>query len=75
MAKTNKIAGFIKGPNGLERIPSRSAQTKPAGLYLLELRSHHAYSQSPVPRRRLVVTLDPQDSSHSGPKTVKIFHT
>jgi hypothetical protein len=75
MAKTNKIAGLIKKANGSDRPAFRSGQAKPPMLYLLELRSHHAHAQSPVPKRRLVVTIDPQHGPHSVAKPVKIFHS
>jgi hypothetical protein len=75
MAKTNQIAGFIKSPNGLARPPVRGPQTKPTGLYLLELRSHHAVAQSPLPRRKLVISINVAESSNATPKTIKIFHT
>ena len=75
MAKTNKIAGLIKQPEVPAAAALRSGQSKPAVLYLLELRSRHTAAQLPLPRRRLAVKVDPQHNPHTIPKPVKIFHT
>jgi hypothetical protein len=75
MAKTNKIARYIKDPPALERPEKRSAPARPSVLYLLELRSHHAEAQSPLPKRKIVITIDPKDSAHSFCKEIKITRT
>ena len=75
MAKTNKIARYVKGPQGLERSLNRSAQAKQSGLYLVELRAHQASPQTPVPKRKLVITVDLKDHPDIAPKPIKIFHT
>jgi hypothetical protein len=75
MAKTNKIARYIKNPPELERQDKRGAAAKPSGLYLLELRSRHAAAQSPLPKRKLVITIDPKDSANDSTKEIKITHT
>jgi len=72
MAKKNKIARYVKDPRGLESL--NPGQSKPTGLYLLELRSHHAEAQSPLPRRKLVVTVDTGNGADGSPKPIKITH-
>lgn len=73
MAKTNKIARYVKGPRELET-PNRAPHAKPTALYLLALRSHHAAAQSPLPRRKLVITIDTGNAVDRLPKPVKITH-
>lgn len=75
MAKTNKIARYVKAPPALERQGRTNGQTKPSGLYLLELRSRHAEAQSPLPRRKLVITIEPKYSTDGSSKEIKITHT
>lgn len=74
MAKTIKIAKFVKAPQieGRPLTPRRAA--KP-GLYLLELRSHAAAAQTSVPKRKLVITIDPNGGEFGNPKPIKIRHT
>ncbi len=74
MAKTNKIARYVKEPPVLERPTSRGNQSKPAVLYLVELRSHHAEAHTAVPKRKLVINLDPADGTEAAPKPIKINH-
>jgi hypothetical protein len=75
MAKTNKIARYIKNPPELERQDKRGAPAKPSGLYLLELRSRHAAAQSALPKRKIVITIEPKDSDNGSSKAIKINHT
>lgn len=73
MAKTIKIAKYMKTP----RIEARPlSQRRPAnpGLYLLELRSHAAGTQSPLPKRKLVITIDLSGGERGLPKPIKITH-
>lgn len=74
MAKTIKIEKYIKPP----RIEARPllGQRRPAkpGLYLLELRSHAAVTQSPLAKRKLVITIDLSDGERNLPKPIKITH-
>jgi hypothetical protein len=73
MAKTIKIAKYMKTP----RIEGRPfIQQRPAkpGLYLLELRSHAAGNHSPLPKRKLVVTIDLSGGESGLPKPIKITH-
>jgi hypothetical protein len=73
--KTNKLARFVKQPRGLDTTPSRNAQSKSTGLYLVELRSHHAVTKSTLPRRKLVVTVEPGNGSDA-PRPIRItYHT
>jgi hypothetical protein len=74
MAKTNKIARYVKEPPVLERPANGSNHSKPAVLYLLELRSRHAEAQSPVPKRKLEISIDPRDGADAAPKPIKINH-
>ena len=75
MGKTNKIARYVKEPLVLERPSNRGGQSKPPVLYLLELRSHHAGAQSPAPKRKLTIAIDPQDAADALPKPIKITHS
>jgi len=59
MGNKIKIAKFAKIARELDRAVQRGSD-KPNGLYILELRSHLANVQSPLPRRKLVITIDPQ---------------
>jgi hypothetical protein len=44
------------------------------GLYLVELRSHHA-EHTVLAKRKLVITVDTEHGPDSIPKVVKITHT
>lgn len=74
MAKTIKIAKYMKTPRVEVRPLAPRRPAKP-GLYLLELRSHMAGAQSPVPKRKLVITIDPSGGEFGLPKPIKITHT
>jgi hypothetical protein len=74
MAKTLKIAKYIKTPRVEGRPFIQQRPAKP-GLYLLELRSHVAGNQSPLPKRKLVVTIDLSGGESGLPKPIKITHT
>jgi len=75
MAKSNKIARYLKNSPVFASVSARDSQQKPSGLYLLELRSHHADAQSPLPRRKLVITVDAENGADALPKVVKITHS
>jgi hypothetical protein len=72
MTKTNKIVRQVSALKVVDRPVTPSSQSKPTGLYLLELRSRHAATQSPVPRRKLIVTVETGGSSDGLPKPIKI---
>ncbi len=74
MAKIIKIAKFVKTPRIEGRPLPQRRPTKP-GLYLLELRSHAAAAQSPLPKRKLVITIDPTGGEFGHPKPIKITHS
>lgn len=74
MPKANKIASYFKVSPVVTGATVRDAHSKRAGLYLLELRSHHAEAQSPLPKRKLVITVDPEAGPEKLPKVVKIRH-
>lgn len=74
MAKTIKIAKYMKAPR-VEARPLAPRRLAKPGLYLLELRSHMAGTQSPVPKRKLVITIDPSGGEFGLPKPIKITHT
>jgi hypothetical protein len=75
MAKTNKIARYLKDPPALDRQEKHNGAAKPSVLYLVELRSRHAEARSSLPKRKIVITIDPQDPAHSSSKEIKITHT
>jgi hypothetical protein len=74
MAKTIKLANFVRPPKTADRPSPRKGAGKPAGLYLLELRSHAAGSQPRLSRRKVVIPVDLKDSSDGFPEPVKITH-
>jgi len=74
MAKMIKIAKYVKPPRVEGRPLIQRRPAKP-GLYLLELRSHMATSQSSLPKRKLVITIDPNGGELALPKPIKITHT
>lgn len=74
MGNKLKIAKFAKIARELDRAVQRGSG-KPTMLYLLELRSHLAQVQSPLPKRKLVITMDPNGSHNSRPEPIKIRHT
>src|SRR5260370_31529779 len=74
MGNKIKIAKFAKIARELDRAVQRGSG-KPTMLYLLELRSHLANVQSPLPRRKLVITVDPQAGQNGRPEPIKIRHT
>ena len=75
LPKKNKIARFLKPTPNLNAQANRSAQAKLTGLYLLELRTRHAVTQSTLPRRKLVVSIEPGKSPDS-PRPIRItYHT
>ena len=74
MPKANKIARYFKVFPVVTDAATRGSHSKPAGLYLLELRSHHAEGQSSLPKRKLVITVDPEAGPEKLPKVVKITH-
>jgi hypothetical protein len=72
--KTNKLARFVKQqPRGLQRPSSRETPGKASGLYLVELRSHHAVTQSTLPRRKLEVTVE-RAASPDSPRPIRITY-
>jgi hypothetical protein len=73
MPKTNKIASYFKVSPAVNGNAPRDAHSKP-GLYLVELRSHHAEAQSPLPKRKLLITVDAEAGPEKLPKVVKITH-
>jgi hypothetical protein len=75
MAKTIKLANFVKPPKTADRPSPRKAAGKPAGLYLLALRSHAVSSQSQLSRRKVVIPVDLKDSTDGFPEPVKITHS
>ncbi len=72
MAKNTKFARELKGPGNLDLQSFREQQSKPATLYLLELRTRHSEAQSQLPRRKLVVTIGHQDGNSNLPRVIKI---
>jgi hypothetical protein len=77
MANKLKIAKYVSQPRPLSRPAPQRPATKPAGLYLLELRSHVAQTQPIVPRPKLKQTI-PIEAAENGegtPEPVKIKHS
>jgi len=75
MAKKSKTIKFLKEARTTGRLPNRRGGAKPAGLYLLELRSHLAGAQLQLPKRKLLVPIDSQNAENQQPEPVKITHT
>ena len=75
MAKTVKLANYVKPPRVADRLAPRRGAAKPAGLYLLELRSHAAQAQSELYRRKVVIPVDLKGSPDGFPEPVKITHS
>lgn len=70
MATKIKMLKFLQERTGFAEMNRRPAQ-KPSALYLMQLREH--VIQTSVPRRRLVIHIDPkQNPGVSHP--VKILH-
>jgi hypothetical protein len=63
-----KIAKNVKVTNGLER----RNPSKPAMLYLLELRSRVASAGIPRPKQKLVITIDSRGGGDHLPQPIKI---
>jgi hypothetical protein len=74
MGNKLKIAKYAKIARELDRAVRRGSG-KPTGLYLLELRSHLAQVQAPLPKRKLVITIDPHAGHNGRPEPIKIRHT
>jgi hypothetical protein len=75
MADKVKFAKFLRDvvypvPPPFQRSPGR-----PTGLYLLELRSHLADSQSPISRRKLSIPVPASNCEDKAPEPVKITHS
>ncbi|HZV35189.1 MAG TPA: hypothetical protein VFB72_11505 [Verrucomicrobiae bacterium] len=66
----NKIARHLKAAQMAQTGSFRDAPARP-GLYLLELRSHHA-DALPLHRRRLIIPV--RFAAESLPKIIKITH-
>jgi hypothetical protein len=74
MAKTNKIARYVKELPVPGRAVARSAQPKSAGLYLLELRFRHAEAQSALPKKKFTIRVDLREKADASPRQIKIRH-
>lgn len=76
MGTKSKITKLIKELRKPESPAIRRGMAKPAGLYLLELRSHAARAQSSLAKRKLVITINPNAAGQDGrPQPIKITHT
>jgi hypothetical protein len=73
MAPKLKIARFVRGIPTPGAMPPRRTQSKPSGLYLLELRAH--LPQGSLPKRKLVIATDPKLGEDGQPQPIKITHT
>ena len=69
-----KTAKFIKEARLQESAPLRRAPARPTGLYLLALRSHAAHAEPLVPRRKLVISVEPKWSDEGQAEPVPINH-
>jgi hypothetical protein len=77
MANKLKIAKYASQPRPLSRPAPQRPAVKPAGLYLLELRTHVAQARPPIPRPKLKQTI-PIEAVENGdgiPQPVKITHS
>ena len=75
MAKTVKLANYVKPPKPSEKPSPRRGKGKPAGLYLLELRTHASHSKSGLSRPKVVIPVDLKGGPESFPEAVKITHS
>jgi hypothetical protein len=69
-----KIAKYVGQPRPLNRPASERSTNKPAGLYLLALRSHVAQTQPLVPRPKLqkTIPIEAPETGEGVPEPVKI---
>ncbi len=69
-----KIAKVVNQPRPLNRSASQRTPARPAGLYLLELRSHVAQTQPIIPRPTLkqTIPIQPVENGDGVPEPVKI---
>ncbi len=74
MAKTVKLANYVKPPKASDRPVPRRGKDKPSGLYLLELRSHASHSGSELHRPKVVIPVDLKGGHEVFPEAVKIKH-
>lgn len=72
-----KIAKYVSQTRPLNRPASERSMVKPAGLYLLELRSHIAQTQPLIPRPTLkqTIPIQPVENGDGAPEPVKIKHS
>jgi hypothetical protein len=77
MANKIKIAKYVSQARPLNRPASQRPAAKPAGLYLLALRSHVAQAQPLVHRPTLkrTIPIQPAENADSAPEPVKIKHS
>lgn len=77
MANKLKIAKYVSQPRTLSRPATQRPAAKPAGLYLLQLRTHVAQTQPIVPRPKLKQTIPIQavENGEGIPEPVKITHS
>jgi hypothetical protein len=77
MANKIKIAKYVSQTRPLNRPASHRPSAKPAGLYLLALRSHLAQTQPLVPRPALkqTIPIQPAENGDGTPEPVKIKHS
>lgn len=75
MAKSVKIANIVKPPGQADRPSPRKNGAKPAGLYLLELRSRAATGKPDLARRKVVIPVDLKGVHDGFPEPVKITHS
>jgi hypothetical protein len=61
MARKNKLTKFVKGVQVSSTTPARQRTAKPAGLYILELRSHVAGSGFPKKKPAIKLTLQEKE--------------
>ena len=69
MATKMKMLKFLQERTGFAEMTRRPA--KPSALYLMQLREH--VFQTSIPRRRLIVRIDPKQNP-GVPHPVKILH-
>jgi hypothetical protein len=74
MAKTNKIEKYARGPGEEGVAALRGTQSKPAALYLLELRERHVESHAALPKRKLVVSIGHEEGNPNLPRVIRIRH-
>ena len=75
MAKNIKATRFMKEIHSMDRPSVRRTPPRPAGLYLLELRSKQVNGKPLLQKRKLLIRIDSNCGEDGQPEPVKITFT